>query len=245
MIYIYILCSLFFGCKHERHGEAECPINISSIRDISRATNYQEIIQAVTVFDNILSGNESKPSSSVFSIVSHLLNDANKRSFNPFLYQTFKSFLDKKKEVTLNMWLIYRGIKDIEFLGLIFGKAGLSEFEYDKNKSNNYFIPCDNTNIPINIIHKFNNIQKINIRWAQNYYKYYSFSLFSFLSLLELHTTIKQVHISGYRSKDCENTSWLSFVWTRDSLLLMREYNKKGYSIAFEEYDTISINKMN
>ena len=36
-----------------------CSINISSIRIIETATNDQEIIQAITVFDNVLSNNIS------------------------------------------------------------------------------------------------------------------------------------------------------------------------------------------
>ena len=45
--------------------------------------------------------------SSGFSIVSHLLSDENKNKFNPFIYQTVKLFIDKKKQVTLDMHSTY------------------------------------------------------------------------------------------------------------------------------------------
>ena len=252
IIFIYIIniiYSLFFGCNHGFGYKA--PINISSIRHIETATNYQEIIQAITAFDNIISGNTKAAkdiSPGTYSIVSHLLSDENKNMFNPFIYQTFKLLMEKKKEVTLKLHAIYEYIKDIKFLGLIFGSRGVKQFEYeyDEDKSNWYFIPSDDTNIPNNIINKFNNIQTINIRGTQAGYpsKYYSLSLFCLLSLLEPQSTIKQINISTSLDLPRDKTSWLKFVFLRDSFSLKQQYKKKGSIIDIDEYErTISINK--
>ena len=77
---------------------------------------------------------------------------------------------------------------------------------------------------------------------SEFYNKYYSLSLFCLLSLLELQSTIKQINISIAREADDE-TSWLKFVFLRDSFSLKQQYKEKGYIIDYDDNDTISINK--
>lgn len=235
---IYFIYSLFFGCMHVEFYNV--PINILSIRDVSTAANYQEIVQGVTAFDNITSGYSVKniPSSTI-SKVTQLLCNENKSKFIPFMQQTFKVLLDNKRQISLSLPNIYNNIKDAKFLCTMFGGTGVKQFqcesECDEDKKNefNYFIPSDNTNIPIIVLNKFNNVKNINI-YAQDYNYYCPLSLFSLLSLLDKRSRTIQIKVHGHRSK-IYKTSWISFVWNRDCFALKQEYERKGYIIEFKE----------
>ena len=74
-------------------------INISSIRIIETATNYQEIIQAITLFDNALSNNIEERvnvSSESLLVLKHLIYERNENKFDLFIYNTWKVFVQKK-----------------------------------------------------------------------------------------------------------------------------------------------------
>ena len=242
---------LFFGCNHGRFG-AKCPINISGMIDFKTTSNFTQMTEAIKSFDNIISGDESaakKINRKAYFIISESISKEKKNKLHPLMYHTFKLFMDRKKEVTLSMNNIYDCIKNVKFLELLFGGRGLAQFEYDKNKSNNYFIPSDDTNIPI-IINKFSNIHKITIIDTQFGYKYYSLSLVSLLSLLEQKSTITQIKILINR-KASDMTNWISFVFQSDQYSLKEQYRNEGFSIEYRTEDkskgksaTILINKL-
>ena len=92
------------------HGYCESkyrPISIFSIRTICSARDYKEVIQAFNAFDNILSDNyvevimRNIPESAPLTM-QHLLNDKTKHKFEPFIYETFRIYCDKKKEIKFN-----------------------------------------------------------------------------------------------------------------------------------------------
>ena len=180
---------------------------------ISTASNYQEIIQAITLFDMILSVNTQAVSdfdipSSTSSIVNHLLSDAMRDKFDPFIYQSFKLFMDKKTNITVDMSWINK-IDDANFLRLIFGESGCKKFEYErdehnKKKSNDNLMPSENTNIPF-VSKQFRNVETIRIINTT----YHSISLFSMLTLLEPQSAIEKIEIQiegdehfGHGSRD-------------------------------------------
>lgn len=240
---------IFFGDRFN-------PINISSIRVISTATNYQKIIQSITALDAIISGLPitSVPSFAP-SLIEHLLNDEMENEFNPFIYETFKIFLARKIDITLNMYqLSYYNI-DTFFLRLIFGGNGFKQFKYDPISSlsdvrvSKYFIPSVTTNIPI-ICNQFCNLQTIKMEQTQCINKYYSLSLVSLLSLLESQSNIRQIKIStsNHGGTASDGTNWMSFAWKNDSVLLKQKYKRRGYNIDYNKgnvftKDTISIEK--
>ena len=122
-IILCIVYSLFYGCDHL----GVHPINISSIRIISTATNYSEIIQAITLFDNVLSGNMDglkKIPSSVWSksvfILDFLINSKDSNEFDPFIYNTFKLFLKQKTKIKFDMRHLNEYV-DNSFLDILFG----------------------------------------------------------------------------------------------------------------------------
>ena len=54
--------------------------------------------------------NSSAVESSAVELMDHLLNGTNKERFDPFIYQAFKVFLDKKEEIKFNMYESYFAI---------------------------------------------------------------------------------------------------------------------------------------
>ena len=142
---------------------------------------------------------------------------------------------------------------DEGILKLMFGGSGCKQ--YNKDPSNGYLIPSDNTNIPL-ILKQFKNIKTINIKNTQDIMegKYYSLSLFSLLTLLKPQSAVKELRImllhgrySGLNLKD----SWISFMWNNtDISSLKQKYENNGYSIQCQlddEYhldDEIVIKKL-
>lgn len=130
-------------------------------------------------------------------------------------------------------------ISDAKFLRVIFAGKG---FKKDEFAGNNYSIPDDDTNI-LNF-KMFDNLESIKIDNAQYYDGYYPFCLDSFLSILTS-TRIKHVEIRGYPEDDTR-TSWLNYVWNKESSQLMHKYKNKGYMIEFvddEDIHLISVHK--
>ena len=52
-----IINRLFLGCRQHSVPSKVYPINTTSIRIIETATNYQAVIQTMTAFDAVYSGN--------------------------------------------------------------------------------------------------------------------------------------------------------------------------------------------
>lgn len=202
-------------------------------------------------------------SSETAPILKHLLCDKqNQNLFHPFIYETFNLFLNKKTNITLNMWGIHyhvienKGMMgwhsrlDSNFLKLIFGGTGATRFTRGENNKDPYFIPSDDTNIPI-IFTKFNHLHTLTIFDTQYYFgnTYYSMSLFSLLNLLTPQSTIKEIKIYSQRDDESEtkHLNWISFVFARDCIELTQKYRERGYIIDYgiEDYgDCIRINKV-
>lgn len=209
-------------------------MNIASIRIIKTATNYKKVIQAITAFDNVLSGNpaaaKNTPSSAAL-ILDQLLYDESKEDFDPFIYQTFKVFLNKKTDIKINMHILSWCVDDIPILDSIFGGAGYKKYKYDKYRGGDYFIPGDNRNIPIFEIFPF--MQTITMEQTQSGADYYPISLNSLVSLLDEQCSIKEIKIEA-AAETFGNTSWIYSVWFTQSKSLTEAYRKKGYNIGFK-----------
>ena len=223
----YYLYSLFFGFH--------APVNISSIRIIETATNYEAIIGAIRLFDNVLSGNIKgdvvEISKKWLLILNHFVFERNENKYDAFIYNTWKVFLQKKNKITIEMWHLNNFITDLEFLGLIFGGRGLEMHKYEDD--NNFYIPDDNdmTNIlKLNVLNLFNNLQTIWITNVQYRDKYYSFSLYQLLLFVRVNK-IEKVQISTF---SVNSLSWLDYLWGNKSLSLIEEYKKKGYGIEYD-----------
>ena len=166
---------LFFGCHHYTGSQYETlPLNISSIRMITTAKNYQAVIQTITAFDSIISDNADEDlarniPSSAAAIMAQLLSNEAHNGHDPFIYRTFKLFLAKKTSIKIDMNKLC--FFDASFLKSIFGGTGVQSFVHSGNEiksyletakivnelgyelnsghipSKEYFIPQDKTNI--------------------------------------------------------------------------------------------------
>ena len=238
-----LIHSLFFGCRHGMLDMVthDCPINISSIREIETATNYSMIIEAITIFDNVISGNldsYSKPSGKALKkampILQYLISSRGQIQYqNPhklplFIYRSFKAFLMDKKTIKINMLYLDEHIVDLEFLKLIFGGKGLQRYRLENDKKN-YTIPDDYTNIfRLNL---FQRIESITIVSVQTGNLYWSFSLLNFLTLLQ-NSSIEEIKMTTQLSTN--KSSWISDSWTRNDSYLIQEYQRAGYHIEYQ-----------
>ena len=225
---------LFFGCHHSLRPIA---INISSIRIIETATNYRDTIQAITLFDNIISNNiEKKVSQKLISnsvvIMSDLIEVGNSDEFDPFIYNSWRIFLQKKNCIEIDMDLLLMYISDFRYLGIIFGGRGFIITIKD-DADDNYVIPDDHDMTNILKLNLFNNLQTVNIKNVQYRNGYHSFSLYQLLSILAL-SKIQKVEISiPARYTAVDRSSWLSYLWSKESLSLIKQYRNKEYVIEF------------
>ena len=243
--------SLFFGCHHGTHPEYKhYPINISSIRIIETSTNYGEIIQAMTTFDNIISGNykavkHTNISSTMIAVLKHLCNDKEQDRFDLFIYQTWDLFLSKKREIKIDMAKLNSQKINVSFLKLLFGGQGFRMKKSKIWKKDANDIPRDDTNLLR--FDLFKNLETVTINEVDRGGKYWPFSLLSLLYSLRNQSNIKGVYITGVQF------SWLSTIWEmkqhRYWLTLKEEYRNIGYFIDYKgghndyDDDCISINK--
>lgn len=231
-------------------------------------------MQAITALDNILSDHtkaaKNIPSSSGV-ILNQLINNELEHKIDPFIYKSFKLFMDKKTDITLNM----DSMIDVNagFLTLIFGETGCEKYTLDNytgsdidsdcpesalgRSHHDYFIPSDGTNIPL-VLNHFSNIETIKIINTQNEDgEYYSLSLFSLLMLLQPQSVVKHIEIKihevsvGPRMIMDLQDSWISFMCNdTDISALQQKYENKGYNIQCQlnnkdhAYDTIVIKKL-
>lgn len=257
MFDVCLFVSLFFGCDHFDL----VPMNITSIRIIETGTNYQEIIEAFTLFDNIITSgeyvnlsviNENMPESywkRLIVIMDHFLNVESEKIFDSFIYDTWRLFLKKKIEIKINMAELddhQQNHIDASFLNVIFNGAGFKKYEYNEqvNEEIDYFIiPSDDTNIIKFDI--FPNLQEINITFAQDNDEYWPFSLSQLLLILR-QTKVEKVKIKTNILLGVDLKSWIKWLWHNNSSLIA-QYQNEGYSIKFvDDYsdDCLLIQKM-
>ena len=105
--------------------------------------------------------------------------------------------------------------------------------EYDPlDIVDNYVIPDDEDLTNILNFKMFDNLQAIKIYGVQCGNQYFSFSFYHFRSLLT-QTKIKKVEISVFHKAD-DDSSWLLYLWNKESLSIIKQCRNTGYSIHFD-----------
>ena len=125
MYYKLIFFRLFFGDNW--------PLNIVSIRMIKNKMNLETYIGAITALDCIISGNLFKDNtiyehSKYRNIIKSLflyksdpeLSSDNTMEFDPYIYQTFNSFICHKEQIVFEIENIRKYLKDKRLLQLLF-----------------------------------------------------------------------------------------------------------------------------
>ena len=62
--------------------------------------------------------------------MNHLIIERKENQFDPFIYNSWRVFLQKQTKITIKMYWLARDIRDSGFLGLIFGGRGLERHQY-------------------------------------------------------------------------------------------------------------------
>ena len=183
-------------------------------------------------FDDIFDGWKSPLiQSSLASIFTHLLYDEERDRFSSSIYESFQQCLDNKTEIGLNMGYLEWNI-DPSFIDSMFGGTGYKKYQYYSEEEKEHYVPNDgdNTNIlSLDLLMKFTNLESISIEAEGRFNDYWSFSLFSLLTILTS-TNIKKIDINGYGTKE----SWLSSTWKTNQSSLEKAYEEKGYSISYK-----------
>lgn len=256
---------LFFADKYgDDYGWR--PINIESIRVISTAKNYQAIVSAITLFDNIISGNfddYDQPSPAFvkrsIQILEHLLSTKqSKNMFDPFIYNTWNTFVNCKKEITLSMQGLYVYLastqRGTDLLSLMFGGKGFRVSQMGV-MDDNFDICDDDTNIMKAGI--FKNLECLKLQrvqfydhlcyhsvWFLDYNRknkyYWPFSWQHLLSWMDNQPKLKEIRISMYifESEATVNKdvpSLLSNIWS-DSSAMKEMLTSKGFEIKWNDF---------
>ena len=211
-----------------------------SIRIIEDRSNLQEQIEAITIFDEMLTHinppkiSEDNGYTSIIKDIIQSTKDKDNR-FHPYIHDTFKCFVDNKKFVNVNINFLMLNVKDKELLQLIVPlPKEVTRKEYESDIS--FWIDKENQENIINAdtIELFENLKTIHIdtNW------YYPFSLVSLLSIIK-GTSIEKVIIiigSGYQQL------FDSLCSASEYKDIKEEYKKEQYEIR-EEVTELIISK--
>ena len=209
----------FFVRKHNKiyrlfFGDFR-PLNLASIRIIQSNLNLRKYIQAITAFDCILSANihstNKIPKTARYGeIVSHLMADAldndsrtsdNDRKLHRYIYQTFKTFIQNKEKLEIDIYNISQYVKDRKLSGLFFdsivkyklsGTPDITSWLYMEDVLKQNMIKSQ-------IFELLPNIKEIHIFFK---FGYYPFPLLALLSRIE-NTSINKVRICIGERKPC------------------------------------------
>ena len=199
---------------------------------------FKKTIQAITYFDNLVAGNyrgvrdfiqkadvinEGKPKHEIIkelvSIVDHLLNGEERNKYDPYIYETFKLYLDIRSELHIDFFQM--------------GNMGVN---YSLRR-----LLLDDGNIPR--LELFKNLETVSIQnagrresWDSGGYN--EASLLSLLSRLEK-STIEEITITAHRGFNIEEDLYLD-----DLKLPRQEYKSKGYLIKSAGNSAILIDRM-
>ena len=163
--------SVFFGCYHDvRHGfagskDSNKPINVSSIRLIDSAINYQQVIQAITAFDNIISHNYEADISHGWKageLLQVVLQDNYRDKVDAFIYQSVRLSLNKKTEIEINIY-------ELDQLNSIPTKSCLfigSVIKRRRKKKENYVLTFNEPYTNMFRFDYFRNLKYLSIKWS-------------------------------------------------------------------------------
>ena len=136
-------------------------LNICCIKLIETRSSFQDIITALTLFDNLISnGSVLFPDNCNGILLSKLFNYTireNISSINQYVYNTFISFITQKTKIEIDLDNA-AGIKDKYFLDIVLFDIEADGSKYDRDE-------CDFTNlIRPQIIKLFKNLEPIRFK---------------------------------------------------------------------------------
>ena len=214
-------------------GNFKNPLNITSIRIMRTASNLENLIGALTVFDNIISGEQHyEPLSSsikydtLAALMGYFVHNKLEKKLNEYIYKTFDCFRKNKRKIIINLSL----------LNNITGKHLVSPYMHDMTKTDCkefiYRPESDMTNLfKPDLLRFLNHLTHITID-SQSLRGQYEFiiSLLGLLSIIK-YSTIQEITILGGKKG-----GWLSKLWSSDNRdEIVNKYQNNGFKIAVEK----------
>ena len=186
-------------------------LNITSIRIIQTNINLKTYIGAITALDSIISGNLSysnpvSEDSKHCRIIKNLFNHASDAQLSsldkikilPYIMETFKTLIQHKEKIDVNIPNVHLYMKEKNLLELLFddlvrdGKEDIGSWIQSDAKTN-LLKPA--------VFQIFHNVKELHIDA-----RYYPFSLSEFLSRIQ-DTSIDEVSID-IGNKDLAGSNW-------------------------------------
>ena len=219
-------------------------VKIESVRTIKSSNNYKLFFKAMGMFDEMLNGkyapkqtwDKNKVTEKEKSIICDLYSwklgreKANYKDIPKYIYDTFLIFTKGKKQIILNSDLLDSYLSDKELNSLVMNDM---KSEYWMKKDSGLFcnVFCKQ------IFAIFDNLQNILLYTTFDAYvnesRVYPFSFFGLLSIIN-GAKFKQITIKA-TCYEYEDESWLSVLWKRDCIELVKKYNQYGLKIFLAE----------
>ena len=219
---------------YEQHrlffGDAECEINISSIRILETNQNYQSLIQTICCFDNIISGKitaNNRISSSfgygklLSDLFDYILHGKKTKKWNQYVFETFNCFVKNKTKIKIYIDRVLECVEDEALLNLMFYRSQKN----DNTRSNGCLIKQE-------IFEMCTNVEQI-IIFSDDY----PFSLVAYNSFLSIigKTKLNKVTVV------CKDGGWLSHFWIHCSDLIVRKFGEKMCKVEFDGDNELTI----
>ena len=172
--YQYLLFRLFFGIEQSYEV-----LNIESIRIIETSDNLKKYIGAITSLDSIISDNLWKNNSipvdsKCGEIIGHLfdaIDNGGESNMHPYVYKTFKTFIQHKKKIKIDMDNIWKHLLDQKLLDLLFDSLEIQR--YDKEARLSYWLDSDifakGNLIKSELFRILRNVKELHINTCSNY----------------------------------------------------------------------------
>ena len=225
MWFDYIISRLF--CGNGYHG-----INVSSVKVTKTASDLSKLMAPIAVLDSILSDNISYDNkirsneSDTLILKSLFKTDIG----NAYIYNTFRSVLNNKQQIKVNLQKLDKYCNNKQLLDLIFHEI-MPDREYDggSRATNDNLIKSE-------ILNLFPNVSFLGFICTD--YPIHLLSLLSIINATDL--KIKRIEIID-KSYDADN-SWLSKLASSSLFTnIITEYAKAGFKLTLDRDDVTSL----
>ena len=152
------------------------------------------------------------------------LGKQTKRKYDDYVHETFESFCNHKKEISLNLEQLDNA-KDKDMASLVMYDIKKGDEEKDVSDKTNLCRP--------EILTIFENIKSLSINTGNAKYGCYSLSLLGLLPYFKTSPSLQQITIKSRKDKNDNN--WISSLWSSSSQKLQQTFNAKHYEISMKE----------
>ena len=219
---------LFIGGRHY--------IKLQSVRIRSTSMNLKRTMSGLHYLDVILTGGNAEDlqlDDSVDNMIGILLeneldfNSQNMLQFDPFIISTFKSFIEHKTQIVLDMYQLWK-VKNKKMVKLLMNVM-------DKRNPKDEILrnELDENNVFSNaILQIFKNVEYIEIN-SRYIHESYSMSMMYLLSSIK-GTKVSKVKVMN---RSWKGDNWIDKLWGNKAEELQQQYVENNYHIKLNKID--------